>query len=340
MDLSERKLNILAEVISLYNEKGEAVSSKILSDSFGSYSSATIRNDMANLEALGFLSQPHTSSGRVPTYLGYRMYIDNILSTNSLKMVEKNAINTLLTVNDLNPEYFLQIVSDVLAEKTNYTAIVTLPTNDQITIKGLEFIMINSKTIVATIVFSTAHIKNKVCRLDVAISSDELDRFCKVVNSNINEKHLGDLTPEFLGNLIFMLGAYSLVLAPLITAIKEMCIDNSSIILSGENNLFKFGDLNTKIDGIFNMLSNGNTIYRLLNTKSDNTEVIIGEETGIESIRGSSIITTKYVFGNNYKGTIGIIGPMRMDYENVIPHIEYIAGVVGEKFNDIIGDND
>lgn len=342
MELSERKLNILAEIISLYNKTGEAVSSKMLSDIFGSYSSATIRNDMANLEALGFLNQPHTSSGRVPTYLGYRMYVDNILHTNDLKRTEKHAIDTLLTVNDLNPEYFLQIVSDVLATKTNYAAIATLPTNDYVTIKGLEFIMINNKTIVATVVFSTAHIKNKVCRLDVAISSSELDSFCKMVNSKIGKKHLGDLTPEFLENLILMLGTYNLFLMPLINAIKDMCgdLNNKNVILGGKNNLFKFNDFNSKIDDVFNILSNSNTIYRLLNTDDDHTKIIIGEETGIDSISGSSIITTKYTFGDNYKGTIGVIGPMRMDYENVIPHIEYIKNVVEDRFSNIVEEDD
>ncbi|MGL5972861.1 MAG: heat-inducible transcriptional repressor HrcA [Oscillospiraceae bacterium] len=338
MELSERKLKILLTIIELYSKKGEAVSSKVLSDIFGSYSSATIRNEMASLEVLGLLNQPHTSSGRVPTYLGYRVYIDNILKTGDLKKTEKHSINTLMTVTDFKPDYFLQIASNVLAQKTNYTSIVTLPSNGSVKIKGLEFIMINQKTVVATIVFSTTHVKNKVCRLDFAITSDVLEKFCNIVNSTITKIALSEMTPDIMEQIILTMGTYGLLLNPLVKAIVDMCtdIDVDNVIIGGRNNLFKFKDFESNIDNIFNILSNNTTIYKLLDTSIDDTRVMIGDEIGIDSISGSSIITAKYTFADGYKGSVSVIGPMRMDYGKVIPHIKYIADVVGKTFDDTI----
>lgn len=341
MYVTERQIQILSRIIELYNETGEPVSSKMLANDLGKYSSATLRNEMAELEAIGLLKQPHTSSGRLPTYLGYRMYIDNILSTKNLKKVEKNAINTLLKVSNLNPQNFLEVAGDVLASMTNCVTVATFPTkSDTITIEAIEFILLNQKTVVATIVFSTAFVTNKVLRLDVAVSSDDLQSFCSIVNEEIQKKPLSDVNATFLENLMLTLGTYGMVLSPLIDAIEELCnevIDNE-IIVQGSNNLFKFSDIEFKIDNVFNVLSNKNTIYKILDVDTNSTNIIIGEETCIDAIKGASIITTNYRF-KEYKGTIAAIGPMRLDYGKVIPHIEYIADVVGKTFEDILKDD-
>ena len=341
INLSERKIQILTTVIRLHTDTCEPVSSKSVHEELGLYSSATIRNEMATLESLGYLKQPHTSAGRVPTYIGYRLYINTLLNKESLTQETKSSINSVLQVSNLNPLHFLSVAVDALAMNTNYTTVVTLPNMDNVTVKGVEFIMINEKTIVATIVFSTANIKNQICKLDVAVSSDVLRKFCDAVNGEIKKRPVSEVTPELVEQLMLTLGAYGLVLAPLMTTVFDLCKPETKndVIVKGEQNLFNHQDFEFQIENVFEALSDNETVYQLLNlSTSEGTSVIMGEETQLHQMNGSSIVTVKYNFGENHNGSIGVIGPMRMDYGKIIPQIEYFADVISKTLSETIDD--
>lgn len=342
MALSNRKEDILNAIISLYTKTGEPVGSKVLSELFlGAFSPATLRNEMAELENLGLLTQPHTSAGRIPTYLGYRYYIDQILEKKSLSQAQKYEVNHVLKVNDHSPLQFLQIANNALAQFTNYTAIAVAPTYKGITISGLEFIMINNKTVVATMVLSSADIKNKICKLEFAITSDILEKFCNLLNQKVSNKPLEDLTPDLLENILLTLGVYRVVLEPLIDAIQDMFYDagngESDVMVQGKENLLVYKDLETQMHTLLNEISNKDTLFQLLQVNEEDTiSVILGDEAENQAMRGSSIVTARYSFGNDWSGIIGIIGPMRMDYGKIIPHISYFADVISDTLNEAI----
>lgn len=346
MALSERKSAILNAVISLYNKTGEPVGSKVLSELFdGRVSSATLRNEMADLEHLGFLTQPHTSAGRIPTYLGYRYFVDEILEKKSLSQTQKYKVNGILKVSDHSPLDFLKVANQALAQFTNYTAIALPPSYKGITITGLEFIMINNKTVVATVVLSSADVKNKVCKLEFAVTSEVLARFCNLINEKISKRPVEDLTPDFLENILLTLGVYRIVLEPLMQTILDIFndVENTSndIFVQGKENLLVYRDLEDEMQDLMRELSDTDSLFRLLRlynseTKANNVQVIIGDESQNEALKGSSIVTARYTFGDDWSGSIGIIGPMRMDYGKIIPHISYFADVISDTLNEAI----
>lgn len=344
MELSERRADILSAVISLYNKTGDPVGSKVLSELFlGAFSPATLRNEMAELENLGLLTQPHTSAGRIPTYKGYRFFIDEILEKKNLSQTQKYKVNNVLKVSDHSPAQFIQIANNALAQFTNYTAIAIPPSYKGITISGLEFIMINNKTVVCTMVLSSADIKNKICKLEFAITSDVLEKFCNLLNQKVSKKPIEDLTPDLLENILLTMGVYRVVLEPLLNTIQEMFQATDSgeddIMVEGKENLLVYKDLETQMHGLLKEISNKDTLFHLLQVaenKEDDIHVMFGEESDNEALKGSSIVTARYSFGQDWKGTIGIIGPMRMDYGKIIPHIAYFADVISDTLDEAI----
>ena len=214
MDISERKLKILAAIVETYVKTGEPVGSKALCEALDcSVSSATIRNEMADLSEMGLLEQPHTSAGRIPSHAGYRLYIDKLMEQKPLSEEEQRFIDGSLSASADNPEHLLEDASQVLAELTSYAAISTTPSDEEATVRHLQFVQTGRRTAMVVLLTSSGILKNKIFRCDYDLSPDILRVFHKLLNEKIAGIPVASITPAYIQTLAASLGGYDHVAA-------------------------------------------------------------------------------------------------------------------------------
>ncbi|MFZ2538646.1 MAG: heat-inducible transcriptional repressor HrcA [Oscillospiraceae bacterium] len=340
MLIDERKMLILSAVVDEYIKTGEPVGSHaILQRLCVSVSSATVRNDMALLERLGYLEQPHTSAGRVPTYLGYRFYIDNLMSPKPLSTKEKHLIDSLLIRNDLTVDAVVDNAVNVLSDLTQLAVVSksSMPVFSVIT--RVEVIPAGRRLYALLIITSAGTIKNKICRIEFDLSYEQLDYFARFINENLNGLNLDRVTSEMLQNLAIALGGYMVSLSPLLNAVYELSGEMSKIDINlrGEQRLITSG---IKADEVVSLLANKNDLDSLLSKAFDGISIVFGKENESFAVTNSSMIMSPYKIKEELAGSFGVIGPLRIDYANVIPHIEYITQSVTKLLADVIEGDD
>lgn len=330
MQSDKRRLTVLGTVVTEYIKSGEPVGSNLVSQHLNvSVSSATVRSDMAQLERDGFLVQPHTSAGRVPTQLGYRYYIDNLMKPTPLTQKEKLLIDSLLGKRGLQTaDAVIDNAVTVMADLTELTVATHYNVPFFSIIARVEVIPAGRRLYALLIITTAGTIKNKVCRFEFDLSYEQLAFFAQFINENLTGINVDSLTPAMLQNLAMALGTYMMSLSPLLNAVYELGeeIINGGINLKGEQRLLSCNCL--RGDEVAQLLSHKNQLDKLLNTAFDGISVVFGEENESFAITNSSMIVSPYkVMGQNC-GAFGVIGPARIDYAKVIPHIEYISSNV------------
>ncbi len=343
MQIDERKRLILQTIVDEYIRTGEPVGSNAVLARMGmNVSSATVRNDMAFLERMGFLEQPHTSAGRVPTYEGYRFYIDHLMSPKPLSGKEKRLIDSLLNQNDLTVNSVVENAVNVLSELTNMTVVSksNLPVFSVIT--RVEVIPAGRRLYALLIITSAGTIQNKICRVEFDLTYEQLEFFERFVNDNLTGINVDRLTPAMLQNMAVALGSYMMALSPLLHAVYELseAISKVDVNLKGEQNLLVNDSL--RPDEVVRMLANKESLSELLNSAFDGVNVVFGQENGSFAVTNSSLIMSPYKLGAAQVGSLGVIGPVRVDYSKVIPNIQYITESVTRLLSDVIikGDDD
>ena len=333
--LGERKLKILAAIIDIYVKTGEPVSSKALCNlpDF-SFSSATIRNEMAELTELGYLEQPHTSAGRIPSHLGYRLYINQLMDKKNISTKSKKIIDNSLVEHCDNPENLLNEAANLLASLTNMAVIQAALFSKLDTIKELQFVQTGSHTGLVLLITSSGVVKNRFFRCNYTLSEEVLEECTKIFNSefiniplvNINENFIKKVADKYSE----ILSLINPILTSIFLAIKD--IIKLDVKLEGQSNLLLFPDFDfNSIINISNFLNKGNNITNFITSLPDNnTKVVIGKETPFEQLSDSSIVITNYTVGGKTRGIIGTIGPVRMDYSDTIANLEYIASSISE----------
>lgn len=327
--MDDRKLRILTAVIDEYIVTGEPVGSKSIMDRVKA-SSATIRNEMAELEKQGYLEQPHTSAGRVPTYLGYRLYVDKLVETNPLSDDEIELLSSMLPDENLPEEQIVHDASLALSELTKCATVVANATPKFSVISKVEVIPTGKRMYVILMITSSGSIKNKVCRLEFDLTNEQLAFFSNFMQENLEGIEVEALSDEMLENLETALGTYMVALSPLVNEIMKMSREISSheFSVNGEFNLLTCDDFDKK--EIMTFLDHKKELSEFLGSSFGGLQVMFSNERDGFVISNSSLITSSFSKGGRQAGTLGLLGPMRIDYAKYIPYLEYFTGKITE----------
>lgn len=328
MELSRRKEDILATIIRSYIRSGEPVGSKALCEELRSVSSATIRNEMSELCELGYLDQPHTSAGRIPTDRAFRLYIDRLMTLRSLTDKEKNALDTLLPVDNDCDERSLRWALKSLADATHCVALLTSEATG-ILVHKVELIPMGQYTALLVLVTTTGSVQSRMLRFASPLTDALITRFINVVEKGLIGTEISAVQPAILQTLVAGSGEYALELTPLLSALTELISETgeSKLELAGQSNLLMYGEFSpVRVREILEMFSR-NEMLSLLDMWNRDSGVILGSDTAYRALDTSSIIVSRYKTDAR-SGYIGVIGPLRMDYDIMIPSINYLAGAL------------
>ncbi len=335
--MDDRKLRILTAVIDEYILTGEPVGSKTIMDRVKA-SSATIRNEMAELEKQGYLEQPHTSAGRIPTYMGYRLYVDSLIEENPLSKEEIEYMSSMLPDEYESEAELVNKASLALAELTKCATVVANATPKFSVISKVEVIPTGKRMYVILMITSSGSIKNKVCRLQFDLTNEQLAFFSKYMQENLEGVEVESLSDAMLQNLEEALGTYMVALSPLVNEIMKMSREISSheFSVNGEFNLLTCDDFDKT--EIMTFLDHKKELSEFLGSSFGDLKVMFSNETNGFVISNSSLITSSFSKGGRKAGTLGVLGPMRIDYAKYISYLEYFTGRITQMLSE--NDND
>ncbi len=325
MQLDERKKKILQAIIRNYLETGEPVGSRTISKYTDlNLSSATIRNEMADLEELGYILQPHTSAGRIPSDKGYRLYVDTMLEEKGREVEE---MKEMLLEKEDKMEALLKQVVRVLAQNTNYATMISAPRIQRNKIKFIQLSRVDRGQILAVIVVEGNVIKNHMLEVPEGLSDETLLKLNMLLNTHLNGVPIEEINLGLIAALKQQAGSHEAVVGQVLDAVADVIKEEEDleIYTSGANNIFKYPELadNTKASELISAFEEKralNTLVQETLADESNTgiQVYIGEENPIQAIKDCSVVTATYELDEGMKGTIGIIGPKRMDYDKVV----------------------
>lgn len=324
-NLSERKKKILYAIIKTYLDTGEPVGSRTISKYTDlNLSSATIRNEMADLEDLGYILQPHTSAGRVPSDKGYRWYVDSLMVEKEQQIVE---IKDMMLEKADKMDQLLKQVARVLAANTNYATMITAPSYNRNKLKFIQLSKVDERQLVAVIVMEGNIIKNKIVNVEQEIDNETLLKLNMLLNTSLNGMSVEEINLGMIARLKEQAGIHSGVISDVLDTVGSVIQveEDLEIYTSGATNIFKYPELSDKQSAkeIINAFEEKQQLAELVTkTMSDEDnkgiQVYIGSETPVQTMKDCSVVTTTYELGQGMQGTIGIIGPKRMDYEHVM----------------------
>lgn len=326
MDLDDRKAKILRAIIQNYQETGEPVGSRTISKySDLSLSSATIRNEMADLEEMGLIVQPHTSAGRIPTDKGYRLYVDELMEAQNREVTQ---MKDFLIQRVDRVELLLKQMAKLLAVNTNYATMITGPVYSSTKLKFIQLSKMDNQKLLAVIVVDGNIVKNTILDLDQALDDQDLLSLNLLLNSSLNGLTINDINLGIIKELEEQAGVHGMLMREILNAVADAVRteeDGMQIYTSGATNIFKYPEL-----------SDGQTASELIHTfeekdqlrnlvkesldseGKEDLQVYIGDEMPVQTMKDCSVVTANYELSEGVRGTIGIIGPKRMDYVKVM----------------------
>ncbi|MBS4930441.1 MAG: heat-inducible transcription repressor HrcA [Clostridiales bacterium] len=333
MDLDERKQKILNAIIANYLETGEPVGSRTISKYTDlNLSSATIRNEMADLEEMGYIIQPYTSAGRIPSDQGYRFYVDQMMIQRKEEEGERKAL--LAKVDKM--ENLLQQVARVLAMNTNYATMVTAPQYKDTKLKFIQLSQVDENQLLAVIVVEGNVVKNKLIDVEEPLANDEVLKLNILLNSFLQGLSLQEINLELMQTMRIQAGMHAPILEHIFTGITDAIAKarELEVYTSGTTNILKYPELGNveRASQLLGVLEEKKALVELIdearqeNGRDQNIQVYIGEEAPVQNMKDCSIVTATYELEEGVKGTIGIIGPKRMDYEKVVTTLKDLTG--------------
>ncbi len=340
MELDERKTKILQAVIRNYLETGEPVGSRTISKYTDlNLSSATIRNEMADLEEMGYILQPHTSAGRTPSDKGYRFYVDTMMEAKEREVVE---MKEMLLERQDKMEQVLQRVAKVLAQNTQYATMISAPKMAGNKVKFVQLSRVDEGQILAVIVVEGNVIKNNILTVREELSDETLLKLNLLLNTNLTGLSISEINLGMISAMKQQAGIHSDIVGEVIDAVADAikAEEDLEIYTSGTNNIFRYPELadQEKASELINTFEEKEQLENLLNQDfdSDNTgiQVYIGNESPVSSMRDCSVVTATYELGDGMRGTIGIVGPKRMDYDKVVGTLKTLQSKLDEIYKD------
>ena len=337
-ELDERKLKILQAIIQNYLETGEPVGSRTISKYTDlNLSSATIRNEMSDLEELGYIIQPHTSAGRIPSDKGYRLYVDLLLK-DKIKEVEDMKIQLLEKADKL--ENILQQVAKTLAVNTNKTTMVTTPQYKK-KVKFVQLTELEADQLLAVIVFERNIVKNKIIHVTASLNKETILKLNIVLNTFLQGLDLAEINLPVITKMKEQAGDYRTIVNDILDAIMQAVSeeDDIEIFTSGTTNILKYPELSDKekASELLYTLEEKKLLTELIQDKiedkdSRGIQVYIGNETPIETMKDCSVVTATYEIEEGVYGKVGIIGPKRMNYEKEVSTLQALMNQLDEIF--------
>ena len=336
-DLDERKRKILKAIIQNYLETGEPVGSRTISKYTDlKLSSATIRNEMSDLEDLGYILQPHTSAGRIPSDLGYRLYVDQLMREKEQEVAE---IKELMIEKTDRMEKVLKQVVKILASNTNYATMITGPTYHQNKVKFIQLSRVSELQLLAIIVVEGNVVKNQIISINDPINEDDILKLNLLLNTQLNGLTLEEINLGIITKLKEQAGIYSEVVSIVLDAVAEaISSEEVPVYTSGAKNIFRYPELadTSRASELISAFEEKRMLADMMKEieEEENTgiQVYIGSESPISSMKDCSVVTASYDLGRGMKGTIGIIGPKRMDYENVVDNLKILKSQLDNIF--------
>ncbi len=339
MDSEDRKAVILKAIIKNYMETGEPVGSRTISKLPElNLSSATIRNEMSDLEEMGYILQPHTSAGRIPSDKGYRFYVDEILRE---KEIETEEFKDLMFKKVDRLETLLKQLAKIIARDTNYAAMISGPTIHSNKVKFLQLSKIDRFKLLLVTVAEGNIINNKIIDIDSEISDSEILNLNLLINTSLNGLTIEEINLGIMNKLRADAGVYGDIVDKVlreVAAVFESATDNLEIYTSGTTNIFKYPEISDreKASRLVNAFEEKDKLKEILSDVNEDCEngvkVYIGNEVPVSDMKDLSVVTANYEIGEGLRGTIGIVGPKRMDYEKVLKTIRTVMASLDEQF--------
>jgi len=339
LELDERKKIILKAVIRNYLETGEPVGSRTISKYTDlNLSSATIRNEMADLEEMGYILQPHTSAGRIPSDKGYRFYVDTMMEEKDREVVE---LKEMLLERQDKMETLLKQVAKVVAQNTQYAAMISAPSIHRNKVKFIQLSRLNATQLIAVIVSEGNIIKNNIIPVAEEISDENLLKLNILLNTHLTGLSMEEINLGIIAALKQQAGVHGNIIGEVIDAVGDAikADDDLEIYTSGTNNIFRYPELTdngkaSELVGTFEEKQQLGTLIQetLEDEAGTGIQVYIGEESPVQSMKDCSVVTATYELGEGMKGTIGIVGPKRMDYDKVIGTLRTIQSKLDELY--------
>ena len=336
--LTDRKKRVLKAIIEEYINTAEPVSSGTIVEMYiPDCSSATIRNEMAELEQLGFIEKPHTSAGRIPSVKGYRFYVDELLNDDNISLDEIQYIKSQLETKVNEIEDLTKITTNTLSEITHYTTVAIGPDESNNIIQDVKFILLGNRLLMAVILTENGQIKETVIKFDEDINQNQLDGLNSIFNNRLRGKPLEKIDKPMEEYIMSAMSDQVNVIKPIITQLNRVIGKETQMYLEGANKVFDFPEFK-KVETARNFLSILDTkeeMLELFNSGlAEEINVYIGDETEKEELKDLSIITFRHTAYGKDLGTIGIIGPKRMNYSKVISIMKYISKKLNEEQNE------
>ena len=330
LDLSERKRRILRAVIENYIETAEPVGSKTVAELAGlDVSSATIRNEMADLEALGFLEQPHTSAGRIPSPKGYRLYVNELMEAHRLSEQETRRINESLKLKMRELDQVIDQAGRIVSQLTRYPTFALADRSARVTIRRFDLLMVERNAFIAVLMTDNNMVRNRLMRLPSDLTEAQLGLLNTLLNTTFTGLTLEEITPELMRVASHAAGeAYGLISLVVSFAMEVLQEQTTrSVHTAGIASLFSHPEYRSleRAEPLMNFLSDADDIETLPIPKDTRTNILIGPENVTQALQDTSVVMASYDIGDGMRGVIGVVGPTRMDYAKITARLSYFA---------------
>lgn len=347
MFLDDRKKLILHAIIDDYISTAEPIGSRSVSKRHElGLSSATIRNEMADLEEMGYLVQPHTSAGRIPSDKGYRFYVDQLMKACELTVDEINAIKSEMETKISELSQLLKQASATMSRFTKYTSMAATPERKKNILKAVQVVPIERGSALVVVVTNAGIVKNSLIKIPEEVTPDFLIRVSNIFNDKLSGLTLEQINIVVIREIEFLIGSHEILL-PILNGVTECInqIDSTEVYLDGTTNILNYPEFSDveKAREFLNLMATKDVLSLVLRNINDDDKndikVHIGKENKIEKMKDCSLITATYNLGGIVIGTIGIIGPTRMEYARVLAAMDYVRRKINEEIDRIIGTN-
>lgn len=342
MQLAQRKEKILTAVVENYIATSEPVGSRALQNNTDlNVSSATIRNELADLTAMGFLIQPHTSAGRIPSEIGYRYYIDNMMTKKELSAQAKEKINFEISQKADAPEHILETAAQLLSNITGLVAIASTPDGKNSRVHKLRFVPIGRHTAMVVFITSTGMVKTRLFRCEFVITPEIIAVFEQALNKVFVGIPLPEITKPFIQTIAASLGSLSLFLPNVLEAISELAnvACSTSVSVVGKVNLLYIPEFDLKSGrDILRYLSDSRAVSDTLTENCIESCVLVGSESGREELKDASLLISRYEISGKKAGAIALLGPTRMDYSSKIAILDYTTALSSKLISELVSE--
>ena len=338
MEMTERKRKVLRSVVDLYIRTAEPIGSKAIAELPDiKYSSATIRNEMAELTAMGYLEQPHTSAGRVPSAAGYRLYVDELMMDYRLSLDETHSINTAIEEKMQRVDQLVEKVAKLVSQATDLPAISVASRHKAATVKRFELILAGENSVILVLMLSTDEVVNKLIKLPMLLEETDVKLLSALLNATMTELTAEEFSAAVLQRVMNSAGAA----ANLVPVIMDFTTDtlrrqeNANISVAGQMRLLgqpEYRDVDKAQRVLTSLDSDVLTNLPAVMQGANGTKVLVGPENVAQELKDTSVVMTKFDIGDGMQGMIGVVGPTRMDYAKVTARLSYFAESLSKMF--------